>query len=204
MNNKLKEYLYNRWLGLGAGVVLMAIGILLVPHARNESGYNLAIALPMCAFILSSIWLLYVSIKAIVQSFLTGDIFKPAPTLKPREYTGVNKPNTIILKAEKEDGQVVPYDIEFAYIEKPIGQRRKLENTGEYFYLNIKEVDSDKLKKVVLPDTVYLNPRKYVIPLTMPANADYWKPVPNPWEKVSTIALIGVILIEFIAGVVWG
>lgn len=206
MNEKFRKYTNNYWLGLAIGLVLLVAGILLVPHARGEEGYNLVLALPMCLFLLTGVFLLYRSAKALILSLITGSAFTPA--VKPKEYTGKNMPNTILLAAwrdeDDEDYGIVPVGIEMVYLENPKGQRRYLENTREYFYLNIREVDGDKIKNLILPDTVYLDPRKYVIPLTMPANSAYWRPIPNPWEKVSIFALIGVILIEFIAGVVWG
>lgn len=201
MNDKLRKYLQNHWLWLGVGAILLGAGILMVPHAKIEGGYNYFVALPMCLFLIGGVWLLYKSAKALIMSLLTGEAsFSPA--LKPKEYK--EKPNTIVIKAERQENEIVPLDIEFCYIESPIGYRHKLENTGEYFYLNTRDINSGELKPLILPDTIYLDPTKYVIPLTMPANAKYWKPIPNAWEKVSTFALIGIIMIEFIAGVVWG
>jgi len=197
-----RKFWQNKWLMVGIGSVLFVIGCLLFPQVTNEEGrLNFVMAFLVLLCLIGGGGIIYFAFK--MQAY-SGGLFQ-STALKVKTYTGKNKPNTILLMAKKTDeGRVEPIGIKFIYLKKPIGQLHKLENTNEYFYFNIIDPEKKKLFSLILPDTMYLDPRKYVIPLTMPADKEFWKPFPNPWEKVSLIALVVVIVIEWRAAITLG
>lgn len=198
-NNKLIEWFsMHKWYTLGIGIFLLggAVGIFKGFDMVVEGRINFFLTIPFMVLLTAGLGLVYMSFT--IESMGTFGGFGGSQKVKVTRV-GKKEPNTInVLVRKNDDGQTVPWKIIFTYQRKTFGLPHKLENDGKYYYFHILDLDKKKMVDVILPDTVYLDPRKYVIPLTMPADEAYWKPILTTWQKVAPFAIVLTIIIEWI------
>jgi len=207
-NNKLTDWLSsNKWYTLGIGVCITGIGIFLfrVFDLTVEGRINFVIAIPVV--LLFAIGGILVVMSLSIEGM--GGAGGWGRVKKGKVKLGAKVANTInVITRENREGKMIPFKITATHSAKPIGQKHKLENDGKFYFVrqvDIKGKETAKKegrnveqKALELPDTIYLDPRKYVIPLTMPADEDYWKPPVTTWQKVAPFALIVAIIVEWI------
>jgi len=135
--------------------------------------------------------------------------------LKPREkkvrFKKVDKElesnaNTVNICVKKRAGsdEYSPFKIEFTFVEgeNPSGTMIEVTNLHKYYHFNsvFYEADGVTIEKIEdweLPDGEYLSPRKYVIPLTMPAYDRYirYKRSKSLFQKISAGIMLGAFAI---------
>jgi len=186
----------HKWYTLGFGIALFGLVIIIFQRCdvATEGRINYLLAVPLAALIICGVGLVLLSFNT--ESM--GGFGVKVSGVKGKRKFG-KQPNTInIVVRKNRNGENVPAEIFFSRHKRPMGQLHKLENDGKYYYVHILDLKTKKMIDLVLPDTMYLDPRKYVIPLTMPADEAYWKPTIPTWQKFSTGALVVTIIIEWI------
>lgn len=210
----MKKIFENRWyLGCcGLALVVLAVVVFIAFDVVKEGKVNYVIALLDSTLMAGGGF----CILKLINTFNTvggdgggGSGFKIDrwQKNKPKRMKGKisNELNTLyIIARNNEDGQLMPYRMLFAYCTKPKGHRHKCENNGKYYYIHLVNQGKKEVRELILPDTVYLDPRKYVIPLTMPADEAYWKPSLTMWTRIAPAALIVTIIIEWIIFITTG
>ncbi len=204
MKMLLSKMLNNTWLFRGIGISLVVLAIVLF-------GVFDIVALANGNWFLYIPFLVVIVIGVIITSLAFGieelggvDLSsilqrgKRVVRTSGRAKTSGSINSILITVKRDRKGELIPRGIRFLHIKKPCGQLRKVENDGKYYYVFLHEIENKSFYEQILPDTIYLNPRQYKIPLTMPANEEYWKPVVATWQKVAPFAIVVVIIIEWI------
>lgn len=214
----MKKILENRLYvgGIGIGFLVLAVILFITLDVVKEGQVNYALALLVAVLAAGGGFAILNVVSAIYNHYFGSSneggggsgfkIDKWSKNIKQKvKGKAVNAPNTLYIIARKnEEGQLMPYRILFAYCTRPKGHMHKCENNGKYYYVHMVNLDKREIRELILPDTVYLDPRKYVIPLTMPADEAYWRPQVTLWTRIAPAALIVTIIFEWIIFITTG
>lgn len=190
----MKQLIKNKWVIIGVGAFVF-IAAMIAAVFLDLHNYLFVVIVGLAAIIgVVIIYLGWHIGSGGGVSFKSSD--KDIKTIKDRV-------NTLIIVAGKDVlGNKFPWKMYFTHHKKPFGKMRKCENDGKFYYVHLLDFDNPnknkRLTDMMIPDTVYLDPRKYVIPITMPADKEYWKPVPNMWQRVAPFVIVLIIIIEWI------
>lgn len=114
---------------------------------------------------------------------------------------GIKKPtgkvNSLNIYAQKVDGVVLPLQIVFEWIKNPKGQPWQCTNDGKPYFLNIYDIETGKLKPLILPDSQYCDPQEFGNCLTMPAHKRQFERKASLLQQIAP----GIMLIGFIASI---
>lgn len=203
----IKAMFSNKWImgGIGIGLIGIACLIFAVFDISVDGKINILLAGVISLFVIVGA----ASIMRALSPESTGGGGGAGFQIDSRRSTKniirkvkgkiFHEPNTLNILVKRDyKGDVVPWKIFFSYCKHTNGHRHKIENLGKYYFVQMLDMKNKKMREMILPDTVYLDPRKYVIPLTMPADEAYWKPTLTTWQKLGPAVLLGAMIIEWI------
>lgn len=184
-----KKGISKQWLWLGLGFVLLAAGIglgfLWMQDKRNPFWAFLTLAT-----VAAGVFIIYRNIKPKEKSI---------PVLLPGKKITESVVCLNIYAKKNDEGIVYPEQIVFELTTKPEGQPNQCINTGQYYPVNIWDIDKHKLVPFVLPDEKYTDPAFLARYLEQPAQKKYLQ------HRESLMKYIGpgILAILIIVGFIW-
>lgn len=131
--------------------------------------------------------------------FLTIRYFK-----QWREFGGVEVPIDVGQDKSKKTPQynslsIYPHKVVFEDVVKPEGQKWRCHNDGKNYFVNIWDVDDNKLKPFVLPDQQYRDPERFAQQtLELPAHRRLYRKRQKLLEQLAPGFMVLAIIVFWI------
>ena len=118
----------------------------------------------------------------------------------------VGNVNSLNIYARKDErtGQIYPQKITFEWVENPTGQPWQCLNNGNWYFLHIWDIVSERLMPFILPDSQYFDPAEFANVISMPAHKKLFARRATMFQKIGPWIMIAAFIISIFGLLVMG